>query len=210
MSGMKMAQQEKTDTTISGAIAAWFSRWFNRLKAFCMLAGAWGFIFSVNSLIGFQAGFEYDDGIVYSTPAFQAAAKDITDTTSPDYWNAVNRSYAYERLKPAVWLSAWTLKILGFRIAFFCDRSPEGSDSLEAYWSRLADDFYFTRTDNEKYEILEKKRFVLYAGASDAGIIQARKADIFPLRIKKSKTSSNPLESNPGKFKEKTLPLSEF
>lgn len=205
-----MAQQETTKPTVAGAVSAWFSKWYHRLKAFCMLAGAWGFIFSVNSLIGFRAGFEYDDGIVYSTPAFQAAAKDHLETGSPDYWNAVNRAYPYEHLKPVPWLTAWTLKALGFRIAFFCDRGPEGSDSLEASWRRLADDFYFTRTDNEKYEILEKHRFVLYAGPSDSGIIQARKAGVPPLRVKRSAKSSGPLASSPGKFREKTLPLSEF
>ena len=175
-----------------------------------MLAGAWGFLFSVNSLIGFQAGFEYDDGLVYSTPAFQAAEKDKAPRDGPDYWNSVNRSFSYERLKPLPWLSAWTLKALGVKIAFFCDRGSEGSDSLEASWRKLADRFYFTRTENEKYSILEKKRFILYAAPSDAGIIQARKAGVTPLRIKKSKRSSNPLESTPGKFGEKTLPLSEF
>lgn len=192
------------------ALAAFFGKWYGRLKAFCMLAGAWGFLFSVNSLIGFQAGFEYDDGLVYSTPAFQSAEKDKLEPGTPDYWNAVNRSFSYERLKPVPWLSAWTLKVLGVKIAFFCDRGGEGADSLEASWRKLADYFYFTRTEDEKYRLLEKSRFILYAAPSDSGIIQARKAGVTPLRIRKSPKSSNPLESNPGKFSERTLPLSGF
>jgi hypothetical protein len=187
-----------------------FSRWFSRLKAFSMLAGAWGFLFSVNSLIGFRAGFEYDDGLAYSTPAFQAAAKDGLPPDTPDYWNAVNRSYAYERLKPAPWLTAWGLKALGVKIAVFCDRGPEGADSLETSWSRLADDFYFIRTEDEKYRILERKRFILYAGASDSGMIQARKAGVHPLRLQKSPKSSVKSDYTPGKFKERYLPLSQF
>ena len=192
------------------AIAAFFSKWFGRFKAFSMAAGAWGFLFSVNSLIGFQAGFEYDDGLVYSTPAFQAAEKDKAAPGGPDYWNSVNRSFSYERLKPVPWLSAWTLKALGVKIAVFCDRGAEGGDSLEASWRKLADYFYFTRTEDEKYKILEKRRFIVYAAPSDSGIIQARKAGVTPLRVKKSKRSVNPLESNPGKFKERTLPFSDF
>lgn len=192
------------------AIAAFFSRWFGRFKAFSMAAGAWGFLFSVNSLIGFQAGFEYDDGLVYSTPAFQAAEKDKAAPGSQDYWNSVNRSFSYERLKPVPWLAAWTLKALGVRIAVFCDRGAEGGDSLEASWRKLADHFYFTRTEDEKYRILEKRRFIVYAAPSDSGIIQARKAGVTPLRVKKSVRSVNPLESNPGKFKERTLPFSDF
>jgi len=187
-----------------------FSRWFSRFKAFCVLAGAWGFLFSVNSLIGFQAGFEYDDGLSYSTPAFQAAEKDKLPPGTPDYWNAVNRSYAYERLKPVPWLTAWTLKALGVKIAVFCDRGQEGADSLEASWRRLADYFYFPRTEDEKYRVLERRRFVLYAAATDAGIIQARKAGVHALRIKKSHRSVLKAEYTPGKFKERALPLSQF
>lgn len=186
------------------------SRWFSRLKSLCMLAGAWGFLFSVNSLIGFQAGFEYDDGLVYSTPAFQAAEKDKLEPGTPDYWNAVNRSHAYERVKPLPWLAAWSLKALGVKIAIFCDRGAEGSDGLEAAWRRLADNFYFPKNEDEKYRVLERRRFVLYAGASDSGIIQARKAGVPPLRIKRSHSSVLKTDHNPGKFSERILPLSAF
>ncbi len=192
------------------AVSLFFTKWLSRLKAFSMLAGAWGFLFSVNSLIGFQAGFEYDDGLSYSTPAFKAADKDKAQPDTPDYWNSVNRSYRYERVKPAAWLAAWTLKIIGVKIAVFCDRGPEGGDSLEASWRSLADHFYFARTDDEKYRILEKKRFILYSGASDSGIIQARKAGVTPLRLLRSSRSALRSDYNPGKFKERYLPLSEY
>lgn len=192
------------------ALAAFFGKWYGRVKAFCMLAGAWGFLFSVISLIGFQAGFEYDDGLVYSTPAFQAAEKDKLEPGTPDYWNAVNRSFGYERLKPVPWLAAWSLKALGVKIALFCDRGREGSDSLEASWRKLADYFYFISSEDEKYRLLEKHRFILYAAPSDSGVIQARKAGVTPLRIAKGAKSVNPLESNPGKFQERSLPLSGF
>jgi hypothetical protein len=187
-----------------------FRRWLSRLKTFSMLAGAWGFLFSVNSLIGFRAAFEYDDGLSYSTPAFQAASRDNLQPDTPDYWNSVNRSCRYERLKPAAWLAAWSLKALGVKIAVFCDRGPEGADSLEASWRKLADYFYFPRTEDEKYRLLEKSRFILYAGASDSGIIQARKAGVPPLRLKKSHKSTAKSEYHPGKFGERTLPLSQF
>jgi hypothetical protein len=192
------------------AIGAFFGRWLGRLKAFSMLAGAWGFLFSVNSLIGFQAGFEYDDGLAYSTPAFKAAEKDKLEPGTPDYWNAVNRSYALERLKPVPWLAAWGLKVFGVKIAVFCDRGPEGGDSLEKSWRRLADYFYFSVSDDHKYKVLEKRRFVLYAGPSDAGIIQARKAGVHPLRLQRSGKSELKFDYHPGKFSERYLPLSGF
>jgi hypothetical protein len=192
------------------AAKALYAKWLARLKAFCMLAGAWGFLFSVNSLIGFKAGFEYDDGLSYSTPAFQVAEKDGLQPGTPDYWNSVNRSFRYERLKPAPWLTAWALKALGVKIAVFCDRGPEGSEGLEASWSRLADNFYFPKSEDEKYKLLEKGRYVLYAGASDSGIIQARKAEVHPLRIQKSPRSIVKSDYTLGKFKERYLPLSGF
>jgi len=192
------------------AMAVFFGKWTARLKAFSMLAGAWGFLFSVNSLIGFRAGFEYDDGLVYSTPAFKAAEKDQPEAGSPDYWNAVNRSFEYEHTKPAVWLTAWALKVLGVKIDFFCDRGGEGADNLEASWRKLADDFYFTRTEDQKYRLLEKKRFILYAAPSDSGIIQARKAGVHPLRLEKSPKSALKFDYTPGKYKERYLPFSAF
>lgn len=192
------------------ALAAFFLKWWGRFRAFAMLAGAWGFLFSVNSLIGFYAGFEYDDGLVYSTPAFQAAAKEKLEPGTPDYWNSVNRSFAYERLKPVPWLCAWSLRIIGVRVTFFLDRGAQGADSLEASWRSLAEQFYFPASEEEKFRVLDKKRFILYAAPSDSGIIQARKAGVTPLRIKKSPKSVNPLESNPGKFGERTLPFSGF
>ena len=192
------------------SISFFFTKWAARLKAFSMLAGAWGFLFSVNSLIGFQAAFEYDDGLSFSTPAFKTAGKDGLEPGSPDYWNSVNRSYAYESLKPVPWLAAWTLKALGVKIAVFCDRGSEGSDSLETSWSGLADYFYLNKTEDEKYRILEKRRFILYAGATDSGIIQARKASVHPLRLLKSPRSALSFDYHPGRYKERYLPLSGF
>ena len=239
------------------AIGAFFSKWFARLRAFAMLAGAWGVLFSVITLIGFKVGFEYDDGLVFSTPAFKSAQDAKADTTGTssiaqtgestrsfggenqanaaviapgghragpnghdlsaeeapqgaDYWNAVNRAYKYEHIKPVPWLTAWFFKVLGFKVEIFCGRGQEGSDSLENSWKTLADYFHFTADENKKYELLERSRFILYFTPSDEGVIQAKKAGVSPVRIRKNKRSSNSCLYNPGKFKERILPLSEF
>ena len=193
------------------AIKALFLKWFSRLRAFAMLAGAWGVLFSVITLIGFKAGFEYDDGLVYSTPAFQAAGEaGVPAAPDADYWNAVNRAYKSEHIKPLPWLTAWALKVLGFRIEVFCSRGEAGSDSLRNAWRRLADSFHFTADENQKYELLEKGRFIFYFAPSDEGVIQAKKADVIPVRIRKNKRSVNPCLYDPGKYGERVLPLSEF
>ncbi|MCX5786477.1 MAG: hypothetical protein NTX59_12405 [Elusimicrobia bacterium] len=239
------------------AIGAFFSKWFARLRAFAMLAGAWGVLFSVITLIGFKVGFEYDDGLVFSTPAFKSAqgskaepsatltiapARDLplsfsagkradAEYISPggygletkgrglpdediasgaDYWNAVNRAYKYEHIKPIPWLTAWFFKVLGFKVEIFCGRGQEGSDSLENSWKTLADYFHFTTDENKKYELLERSRFIFYFTPSDEGVIQAKKAGVTPVRIRKNKKSLNNCLYNPGEFRERILPLSEF
>ncbi|MBI4802187.1 MAG: hypothetical protein HY796_06650 [Elusimicrobia bacterium] len=53
-------------------------------------------------------------------------------------------------------------------------------------WKPLADNFYFTPEEDQKYQLLENKRFVLYFASSDG------------------------YEYTPRKFKEPVLPLSEF
>ncbi len=109
-----------------------------------------------------------------------------------------------------MWLTALFFKVLGFKVSLLAQRDPAGSDSLAQSWKPLADNFFFSADENQTYEVLEKKPFTLYFAASDAGIIQARKAGVWAVRIRKNKGSSLPAESTPRKFKEPVLPLSEF
>ncbi|HCE97139.1 MAG: hypothetical protein A2X34_05345 [Elusimicrobia bacterium GWC2_51_8] len=196
------------------AIRAFFSKWFSRLRSFAMIAGAWGVLFSVITLISFKVGFEYDDGLVFSTPAFKAASAAPVVTKSgkadADYWNAINRAYKLEHIKPIPWLTAWFFKIFGFKVEIFCTRDAAGSESLQNSWRVLADYFHFIADENKKYELLEQSRFIFYFTPSDEGVIQAKKADVTPIRIYKNKKSLNTCLYNPGKFGERMLPLSEF
>jgi acid phosphatase class B len=181
-----------------------------RLKIFSFLAATWAVFFSVFTIMGLRAGFEYDDGLVFSTPAYKTAQKSGAEPGSKDYWNAVNRAYKLERAKPVVWLTAWLCRAFGFKVAIICQRDPAGSDSLAQSWKPLAQDFFFTDDENQKYELLEKKPFTLYFAVSDADVIQARKAGVWAVRIRKNKKSVLPAEATPRMFKEPVLPLSEF
>jgi acid phosphatase class B len=192
------------------ALDALLKRWMLRLKIFSFLAAIWAVFFSVFTIMGLRAGFEYDDGLVFSTPAYKTAQKAGTEPGSKDYWNAVNRDYKLERVKPAVWLTAWLFKVLGFKVAILCQRDPAGSDSLTQSWKPLANDFFFAGDENQKYELLEKKPFTLYFAVSDADVIQARKAGVLAVRIRKNQKSVLPAEATPRKFNEPVLPLSEF
>ncbi|MBI4803448.1 MAG: hypothetical protein HY796_13090, partial [Elusimicrobia bacterium] len=153
--------------TVLQALDAFLKKWFSRLKIFSFLAATWAVFFAVFTLLGLRAGFEYDDGLAFSTPAFQSARKERAGALSQEYWSSANRSYKLERTKPAVWLSAWFFKAFGFRIDIFCQRDPAGSDALVRSWKPLADNFYFTPEEDQKYQLLENKRFVLYFASSD-------------------------------------------
>ena len=192
------------------ALDSFLKKWLLRLKIFSFLAAIWAVFFSVFTLMGLRVGFEYDDGLVFSTPAFQSAREEKAEPESKDYWNAVNRAYKLERTKPVPWLTAWFFKIFGFKVDILCQRDPAGADSLVQKWKPLADNFFFAVDENQKYEFLEHKPVVLYFAASDADIIQARKAGVVAVRIKKSYKSILPSEFTPRKFKESVLPLSEF
>ena len=192
------------------ALDTFLKRWMLRFKIFSFLAATWAVFFSVFTIMGLRAGFEYDDGLVFSTPAYKTAQKSGAEPGSRDYWNAVNRAYKLERAKPAVWLTAWLCRVFGFKVAIICQRDPAGSDSLAQSWKPLAQDFFFAEDENQKYELLEKKSFTLYFAVSDADVIQARKAGVWAVRIRKNKKSVLPAEASPRKFKEPVLPLSEF
>ena len=192
------------------ALDIFLKKWLLRLKIFSFLAATWAVFFSVFTLMGLRVGFEYDDGLVFSTPAYRSALNEKLEPASNDYWNAVNRAYKLERTKPAPWLAAWFFRIFGFKVDILCQRDPAGADSLVQSWKPLADSFIFTADENQKYEFLEHKPVVLYFAASDADIIQARKAGVTAVRIIKSAKSSLPSEFTPRKFKEPVLPLSEF
>ena len=61
--------------------------WIGKLKKLSILAGTWAVIFATITILGFKIGFEYDDVIVFSTPAFQQTRDIETYSDKKDYWN---------------------------------------------------------------------------------------------------------------------------
>lgn len=200
-----MIMNDKLDKDIS-----LLSRWIDKFKKLSILAGTWAIIFSVITILGFKIGFEYDDGLVFSTPAFNQAKKTDISPTQKDYWNFLNRSYKLERGKLIPLITAWLFKTFGFDIYIVCMREDIGADSIKHSWKPLINKFIFAENDLKKYKILEKENFILYFAGSDADIIQAKKANTTAIRIKRSSKSANEAAYTPGKFNEFILPLSEF
>lgn len=189
---------------------AMLKKWLNRLKIFCMLAATWAVFFSVFTVTDFRAGFEYDDGLRFSAPAFRAAEMSKAAPQTKEYWSAVNGAHGLERTKPVVWLSAWLFRAFGFKVDIFCQRDPAGAEELVRSWKPLASGFHFTLEEDQKYRLLENGRYAVYFAPSDGGIIQARKAGVWAVRVRKSGKSMLRYGYTPRKFKEPVLPLSEF
>ena len=186
------------------------TRWINKLKKLSILAGTWAVIFATITILNFKIGFEYDDGLVFSTPAFRQTRGIEEYPDKKDYWNFLNRSYKLERIKLVPFMTAWLFKAFGFKIHVICMRTPLGSDSLIHSWKPLVTEFIFVSDKMEKHRVLEKKNFIVYFAGSDADIIQAKKANTTTLRIKRNRKSINKTDYTPGKFNEVTVPLSEF
>ncbi|MBI4655663.1 MAG: hypothetical protein HY746_02830 [Elusimicrobia bacterium] len=192
------------------AIKLFFAKWFLRFKIFSLLFATWAVIYSTVTLLGFKIGFEYDDCLVFSAPAFQKTMKEKIIEDAPGYWDSVNGSYKLERIKPLPYLALCLARFFGFETCVLCFRNEAGSENMVKYWKPLIKVFYFTTDENERYKTMEKDSYLVYFASSDTDVIQARKAEIVPVRVRRSVKSLNKLEHNPGKFKEFILPLSEF
>lgn len=189
---------------IKQAVKAWISKWYMRFKTFVYLFAIWAVIHSTVNVCGFSVAFEYDDGIAYTTDAYIKAR----NLSGDEFFKILNENSSLDRAKIIPFLIYQILKISGFSIDIIVDRKNISSERLVSRWQGSA--IYFTTSPNEKYEILNIKKYLIFFANSDDGIIQAKKAGIYPIRIKRNPKSLNPLPYNPGKFGEKQIPLSQF
>lgn len=191
-------------------VNAAFNKWMKRLKTISIWLGTWGFIFSVVTIAGLKAAFDYDDTLVFTSPAFQKASQTGAIINSPDYWRTLNQSYDLEKVKILPYSAAWLFKITGFRVSVVTERNAVGSEALVKFWKPLVSDFYFVSDPLKKAEVLGSDRYLFYFGDSDADITCARKAGVLPVRVKRSDKSSNKVDYRPGTLREWVIPLSEY
>jgi hypothetical protein len=163
------------------------AKWFNRFKIFSHLFAIWAIIYTTTNICNFRIAFEYSDGIKF------LAKKETGEVIE-------------ERTKILPSMVAFFMKFAGIKIDIIVDKEND----LKIKSISFADEIYIVENQNEKYEILEKKGYILFFTNSDEGIIQAKKAGIKAIRIKRNPKSKNPLKYNPGSFGEKIMPLSEI
>lgn len=158
--------------------------------------------------LNLKIGFDYDDTLSLSTPAFEQAFSSQNQGIKPfsnEFWKIVNTNYKLEQPKVGVIFWAALAKFLGFDIIVIASRVPIEADNLVASWDWLADGFFF---EKEKSKILRRHHYLAFVGDADSDIEEARKANVLAIRAQRSPSSSYKENYSPGKYGEWVLPYS--
>lgn len=183
-----------------------FKRWYGIFRNFCYLFAVWAVIYSTISICNFSVAFEYDDGVVYSGDLYRKAA----GNKSENFYSFINSNTDSEKTKLIPFMLILFFKITGFKVDFIVDRDNVNTSDIFKKWNNWASSIYFVSDQNQKYELLESKKYLLFFSSSDEGIIQSKKAGTYPLRIKRNPKSASELSYVPGRFNEFIIPFSEF
>ena len=185
--------------------------WTNTKKVLAVMS-AWGLIFSLVTICKLGVAFDYDDTLVFSTPAFAKAFASVSQPFTPEFWAAVNHAYDIEQPKVVASSLAWMFRAFGFRVSVICSRPAVEGDALKKEWRRLVAqrDFIFAGDRSQKHLYLSNGNTMLYFGDSDSDILEARKAKVFPVRIRRSPKSSYKEDYHPGTMEEWVIPFSEY
>ncbi|MBI5245157.1 MAG: hypothetical protein HY922_15955 [Elusimicrobia bacterium] len=194
------AAKEKVDKTVT---------FFKKALGIMMV---WGLIFSLVTIGGLRVAFDYDDTLVFSSPAYAKAFKSGAQPFSPQFWETVNTSYDLESRKILTNVLAWAFRVFGFKITILADRASFGGDPLRKEWRRLASSFVFIGDKGSKSAVLQPQKgtYVMYFGDRDSSITEGRKARVLTMRIKRSPKSMNKEDYHPGTQREIVVPFSEY
>lgn len=198
MSGVMKAAKDKAEK-------AWTTT--KKIVAFMMV---WGLVFSLVTIGRLRVAFDYDDTLVYSTPAFNKAFRSSLQPFSTQFWSIVNSSYDVEQPKMLPYALAWALRIFGFKVTIIAARPNVDGEPLRKEWRHLASQFVFNETRETKHNVLKQGNYVLYFGDSDSDIQQGRQARVLTVRIKRSPKSSYKEDYHPGTLNELILPFSDY
>lgn len=174
------------------------------------LMSVWGLIFSLVTIGEMKVAFDYDDTLVFSTPAYSKAFASGVQPFSPAFWEIVNASYDLEKPKVLSNVLAWTFRLLGFKVTILTSRPQYGGEALQKEWRRLATNFVFSNGSAAKHLTLKNGNYVAFFGDADSDVSEGRKARVFTLRVRRSPHSSYKDDYNPGSLREWVIPYSEY
>ena len=190
--------------------SSWFSGFFLRIKLVISIICLWALCYSINSIMKNSIALEYDGGLADTTVSWNIMKTSGLKSHTPQYWKQLNGMAGEDPSKPVPGLMCLLAKFFGLKVLLICDRDPESGDILLSTWKKTVSEVYFAPEPNDKYMLLEKYRPFIYAASSDEGLAQAVKAGIIPLRIKRAAQTKIPGTYTPGKFGEKSIPLSHL
>ena len=146
-------------------------------------------------------GFDIDDTILFSTPAFDKGYASGHPYGTEEFWEVVNSSDEGNSI-----IKKKTLEILnahkekGHEIYFVTSRNPAGGETLQKFLSSELgipeENIIFA--PGGKTEILKKLGIDAFYGDSDSDIRYAIEAGAIPIRILRSPDSSYKGSHNPG------------
>jgi acid phosphatase class B len=190
------AKVEKTWTTTKKLLAA---------------MSVWGLIFSLVTISRLGAAFCYDDTLVNSSASHERAARSVQQARSPEYWRVLNNSYDRETPKIVPMALAMILRGFGFRIQVLAERASVGGEALKKEWRHLAPGrFVFVPDPEDLHLHLEGGRYVLFFGSSDREILEARKAGVYAVRIRRGDEAVDRGPYRPGRMGEPVVPFSQY
>jgi len=164
-----------------------------------------------------RIGFDIDDTLLFSTPAFEYAKQKFAwDTT--EFWRCVNSADSeYSIIKKKTYNIIKTYQKQGAEIFVITARPAENTEPLKEFISVTfnipkQNIFFEPKSKVERIKFLNLHFFF---GDSDNDILDAQVADVIPIRIKRSSKSSYKdnngvfIKYNPGKFDEQVIENSE-
>ena len=180
-------------------------------KKILALMSVWGLFFSLVTIARLGVAFAYDDTLVDSSAAYAKAAGSVQQARSSDYWKIINNAYDLESPKLLPYAAAGLARAFGFRVLILAERQAAGGEALKKEWRHLAPrSFIFVSDPEDNHLHLQYGRFVLFLGTTDRELLEAKKAGVYAVRIKRGKKAVLRGEYNPGQMGELVLPLSEF
>lgn len=157
------------------------------------------------------AGFDLDDTLLFSSPAFNKGFNNAEEPFSAEFWRIVNSSdEGNSCVKPTMVDLLERHRDAGHEIYIITARERYNSDVLKDYASDKFDipsDHVFLEPDG-KTERLTDLGIDVYYGDSDSDISDAQDGNIKGVRVLRSPESGYDAKHNPGKYDEPYVPNS--
>jgi acid phosphatase (class B) len=185
---------------------------FASLLIFLLLFVSAGIIEPSFSKDRLRVGFDLDDTLLFSTPAFNKGFRSVHSAWSPSFWTLVNKSdVKHSVVKESVRAILDKHRNQGDDIYIITARRPYGTAPLLDYLEKT---FHVEREwvffePKGKSQRMKALGLDIFYGDSDTDISDALDAGVRGIRIRRSPKSWHKKNYHPGKFNEPILENTE-